>query len=115
MALGVCHKHLFPKTMKRYILLIALSIFSLNAIHAEITWTLSDDGTLTISGTDMPNYNDPDYAPWYSQGNKIQKVVIGNGVTNIGDNAFLNCYSLTSITIPNSVTSIGDDAFYYCI
>ena len=114
MALGVCHKHLFPKTMKRYILLIALSIFSLNAIHAEITWTLSDDGTLTISGTDMPNYNYPDYAPWYSQRDKIQKVVIGNGVTNIGNYAFYYCYRLTSVTIPNSVTCIGDYAFIGC-
>ena len=108
-------EHLFPKTMKRYILLIALSIFSLNAIHAEITWTLSDDGTLTISGTDMPNYNYPDYAPWYSQRDKIQKVVIGNGVTNIGGCAFYFCSNLTSITIPNSVTNIGWYAFSGCL
>ena len=35
-------------------------------------------------------------------------------VTSIGDNAFCECFSLTSITIPNSVTSIGRDAFYGC-
>ena len=112
MALGVCHKHLFPKTMKRYILLIALSIFSLNAIHAEITWTLSDDGTLTISGTDMPDYNNA--APWYPQRDNIKKVIIENGVTKIGSYAFCECSDLTSITIPNSVTSIGFLAFAYC-
>ncbi len=112
MALGVCHKHLFPKTMKRYILLIALSIFSLNAIHAEITWSLSDDGTLTISGTDMPNYNGN--APWNSHQDEIKKVVIENGVTNIGGSAFTSCSALTSITIPNSVTSIGFNAFMNC-
>ena len=35
-------------------------------------------------------------------------------VTSIGDEAFLHCLSLTSITIPNSVTSIGGYAFLYC-
>ena len=35
-------------------------------------------------------------------------------VTSIGDYAFYECTSLTSIEIPNSVTSIGDDAFYDC-
>ena len=40
--------------------------------------------------------------------------LIPNGVTSIGNNAFLYCYGLTSITIPNSVTSIGFGAFYAC-
>lgn len=35
-------------------------------------------------------------------------------VTSIGDKAFKNCSSLTSITIGNSVTSIGYQAFYGC-
>lgn len=97
--------------MKKHILLILLSVFSLGTIQAEITWTLSDDGTLTISGTDMPNYNYPDYAPWYSQRDKIKKIVIENGVTNIGNSAFVHCPNLTSITIPESVTSIGKSVF----
>ena len=97
------------------ILLILLSVFSFSIIHAEITWTLSDDGTLTISGTDMPiDYSYPNYAPWYSQREKIKKVVIENGVTNIGRNSFYDCNSLTSVTIPNSVTAIGRNAFYDC-
>jgi len=35
-------------------------------------------------------------------------------VTAIGDRAFYNCRSLTSITLPTTITSIGERAFYYC-
>jgi len=39
---------------------------------------------------------------------------IPNSVTSIGDYAFYDCTSLTSVTIPSSVTSIGSHAFYIC-
>ena len=84
-------------------------MIAFNAIHAEITWTLSADGTLIISGT-----GDMEDSPWSYQRDKIKKVTIKNGVTSIGVYAFAECYYLTSITIPNSVTSIGDDAFSHC-
>ena len=110
--MGVCHKHLFP-TMKKFFTLILLSMIAFNAIHAEITWTLSDDGTLTISGSDMPDY-DYDNVPWSSQRDAIKNVVIKNEVTSIGNHAFHGCSNLASITIPNSVTSIGYEAFRGC-
>ena len=46
--------------------------------------------------------------------NFLKSVRIGDGVTNIGSNAFKSCYSLANITIPESVTSIGDTAFQIC-
>ena len=99
--------------MKKFFTFISLCMIAFNAIHAEITWTLSN-GTLTISGTGMPDYGYYDYSPWHSQTLKIKKIVIENGVTNIGNNAFFSCSGLTSITIPNSVTSIGECAFCGC-
>ena len=44
----------------------------------------------------------------------LTSIVIPNSVTSIGNSAFEYCYSLTSIVIPNSVTSIGNSAFKYC-
>ncbi len=104
--------HLFH-TMKKILTLILFFLIAFNAIHANITYNLSDDGTLTISGTDMPNYSYSE-VPWYSQKDKIKKIIIKNGVTNIGGYAFEYCSGLTSITIPNSVMSIGEYAFDNC-
>ena len=44
----------------------------------------------------------------------LTSITIPNSVTSIGGHAFSNCHGLTSITIPNSVTSIGDWTFAYC-
>jgi hypothetical protein len=79
-----------------------------------LVWTLCPDGTLTISGTGaMPDY-EIGGAPWYDYRLSILSVIIENGVTRIGADAFGTCSSLTSITIPESVTSIGETAFAIC-
>ena len=71
--------------MKRILLLVFLSVFSLSTIHAEITWDLSDDGTLTISGTEMGDGNLYGHnRPWIYNSQKIKKIVIEDGVKNIG-------------------------------
>ena len=44
----------------------------------------------------------------------MTNVTIGNGVTNIGPEAFAYCTSLTSITISHRVTSIGSWALIAC-
>ena len=80
----------------------------------NLTWTLTEDGTLTISGTgDMTNYLRPEI-PWYSYRSQIVSVFIESGVTSIGDCAFDGCGDLTSIAIPDGVTSIGAGAFENC-
>ena len=50
----------------------------------------------------------------YPIGKEDKEYTIPDSVTTIGDKAFEDCYSLTSVTIGNSVTTIGDWAFYYC-
>ena len=73
----------------------------------NLTWVLDDEGTLTISGTgNMTSH------PWNAA--SVNAVVIEEGVTSIGSQAFNKCVSLSTITIPDSITSIGYDAFYDC-
>ena len=50
----------------------------------------------------------------YTEEKGVKDVVIPDGVTEIGDSAFLGCSSLTSVTIPDSVTHIGENAFSRC-
>ena len=81
-----------------------------------------NDGVMFTSVTIPQNvtYNGTNYSVT-SIGNRafydcssLTSITIPNSVTSIGEYAFYDCYSLTSITIPNSVTSIGESAFYDC-
>lgn len=116
--------------MKRFLgtllcLCILLTLLPVNALAAEtassgscgdnLTWELDAEGTLTISGTgDMWGYTWQEKTPWASSYSSIKEVILKNGVTSIGSDAFSGCSSLTSVTIPNSVTSIGPRAFANC-
>ena len=84
------------------------------------SWTLGDDGVLTISGTGEMwewkwNSEIGDYdIPWLKLKGRIKKVIIEPGVTNIQSWAFEGCSALTSVTIADTVTSIGNAAFDDC-
>ena len=82
---------------------------------SNVTWKLTEDGILTISGTGaMIDYgDDKSYrkTPWRDY--FIESVRIDEGVTSIGGWAFTNCV-LTSVMIPDSVTSIACGAFSEC-
>ena len=84
---------------------------------SNLSWTLDDSGTLTISGTGaMADYwfSSSNRAPWMSRASSIKTVVIRSGVTSIGEWAFDGCSNMTSVTIPSSVTRIGEYAFQAC-
>lgn len=65
----------------------------------------------------MPDYRDggtSETPPWYPHVNRISSLTIGEGVTRIGDYAFMLCSFVTEVVIPESVTSMGDWAFFGC-
>ncbi|MDY4490709.1 MAG: leucine-rich repeat domain-containing protein [Candidatus Faecousia sp.] len=79
-----------------------------------LTWELTDDGVLTISGSGAMSDYDGSNAPWAECRDNIQSVVIESGVTKIGQFAFSVCSNLTDVTIPEGVTSIAVGAFMRC-
>lgn len=80
----------------------------------NLTWILSDDGVLTISGTgEMADYS-LGRAPWFNTRLSINSLTIENGVTRVGNYAFYYCNNLIQITFSKSVTTIGSYAFDGC-
>lgn len=81
----------------------------------NLTWVLTGDGTLTISGSgEMENYTDSSVAPWYSNRTKILSAVVEPGVESVGNYAFYACLKLASVSLPGGVKSIGESAFQDC-
>ena len=94
---------------------IALWAAESGTCGANLTWTLDDEGTLTISGTGEMAYYGYGGAPWLAYSESIKEVVIESGVTNIGGMyAFAYCDNLTLVTISETVSSIGEYTFQSC-
>ncbi len=97
-------------------------------VNENSTWILYEDGELVINGIgDIPNYeeiyDDDDWqndstgkttAPWSEYCEKIKKISISKGITQIGTCAFEYCRNLIRVNIPEGVTGIGDCAFKEC-
>ena len=105
-----------------------------NCLHWEVSTGVLSGKTLTISGTGaMPDFDFPkgNLAPWWNyealgmlrivgtkpkidlDGN-LTKVVIKDGVTNVGDYALFCLPAATQVTLPESVTSIGRYGIAMC-
>ena len=76
----------------------------------KIYYTSSDGNIVTPNATDVFGANI--ISNTYENGQGV--ITFDGPVTMIGDSAFCNCKSLTSITIPNSVKHFGFMAFAWC-
>lgn len=106
------------------LLVAVLLVCQVSAVRADevlggacgdnMSWTLSA-GTLTITGTGaMWDFPESDMAPWYGYRHEIFRLVLGEGISTIGDLAFYDCKNILAVTVPDSVTDIGSYAFALC-
>lgn len=93
---------------------------SCGAQGSNLTWEISCDSILTISGTgEMANWTRERETPWYNDNSAagpkgflpFHSVVIEEGVTSVGNYAFRNDTSLVSLSLPKSMRKIGGSAF----
>ncbi len=80
----------------------------------DLTWALSGEGVLTIIGTGNMNNYASFAKPWEKYAKDVKQVIIADGVTTIGANAFTDCVNMTAVTIPDSVEKIDTGAFQGC-
>lgn len=82
-----------------------------------VKWTLSDSGTLTISGSGAMDDHDSSLStvPWKNRLGSIKTITMSSGVTHIGDYAFAGCVYAKNITIGSGVKTIGEGAFMACV
>lgn len=84
------------------------------------TWELKQNGTFTMAGTGaMKNgtFRNAETDPgvnWYPFRDQIKVVILQDGITSVGDCAFLGCRNLETVELPTSITSIGQHTFRNC-
>jgi hypothetical protein len=110
---------ILQKMKSSYLFFLLILIFSnsysqTNGKSGDIDWSL-ENKILTISGNgQIPDYDaNLNKAPWYNDRSNIEKIVINEGVTSIGNYAFHGCHNL-SAKLPQSLKSIGNNAFSGC-
>lgn len=83
-----------------------------SGIEGTLTWTLDNQGLLSIIGNSaIPDYTASVRPSWEKHANEVYTVMIGDGITGIGDYAFYQYGYLIDAYIPSSITTIGDAAF----
>ena len=106
---------------KKLLSLLVLLLTAATGAWAQGPWTSGDctvtlsGGTLTISGTGaMADYASTSDREWNDKAikNSITSVVVGSGVTHIGNNSLSQLSKMTSVTLPEGLLTIGEYAFY---
>ena len=79
---------------------------------SNITWVLTTDGTLILSGTGaVAAYDDRD-RPWYDYRYQILRLEVKKGITSVG--GFRYCFALQEVSLPEGLISLDEFAFMDC-
>ncbi|MBQ0038031.1 MAG: leucine-rich repeat protein [Clostridiales bacterium] len=82
--------------------------------YESLTYKLTDDGILTISGKGEVRNPNGYNTPWAEKASLIKQVVIQKGVTGVGVDAFRNCKNLEKVTLPEGYARIDVEQFSLC-
>lgn len=85
--------------------------YPISGSWGALTWELTKDGLMTISGAGEMPYGD---IPWADYKDKMKTLVVEEGVTTIGVGAFEDCTALSSVTLPQTLSRILYNAFSNC-
>lgn len=99
------------------VLCAGLLIVKRTFLDSNISWTLTEKGVLTVSGSGAIKDFDPlDPDEWLklTGGDEVKQIIIREGITEIGDYAFYKCDKATKIVLPKSLKVVGDFAFMGC-
>ena len=98
----------YPMAVTPYVFNVTAS----GTVNANISWVLDGDtGTLTVAGKGaIPSYR-YSYAPWYDYRESVKSIVVGEGITEVGERAFYWSTNCTSVTLPSTLTAIREYGF----
>ena len=81
---------------------------------SSVQWALYDNGDFYLLGSGaVPDYSSASYAPWYSYRSRITSLVVSDGITGIGSNAFRDS-GLESVSFGKASLSLGNYSFANC-
>ena len=102
---------------------LAADVISSGVGADGLRWSYQSDGVLTVTGSGpMRSYQASDITmdrnidqrvptPWVRYASEIQSVVIGEGVTEVGDYTFIDCRALKRVQLPSTLRRVGAYAF----
>ncbi len=98
----------YPMAVTPYVLNVTAS----GQVNGNIAWVLDGDtGTLTVAGIGaIPSYR-YSHAPWYDYRESVKKIVVSEGITEVGERAFYWSINCTEVILPDSLVAIREYGF----